>query len=221
MRRTVKLISPNSAVNYNSFLELQSSILRSKLVSNGEGKDFVLLMEHDGPVFTGGRRLKGFLEGSHDLKAAGATVFETSRGGLLTWHGPGQLCMYPILDLKRYRPSMHWYVERLEGILIRVCREFDVEARGGDDRCSEVGVWTGERRKLGFIGIQNNQWITSFGLSLNVSNDLKWFDMIEPCGFTDITVTSLEKECGTKVPIDTVKAEMTEAFSETFNVDLY
>lgn len=211
--RLVRLIKPPSPIAYADFLGLQERLVHGKL--NGfDPVDYLLVMEHSHPVFTGGRRSKGTVP-----EVPGAQVFETGRGGQLTWHGPGQLCLYPILDLTHHGRSLHRYVGQLEAILMRTCSEFGVATSRGVDRCNEVGVWTVDRCKIGFIGIRNTRWITSFGLSLNVSNDLSWFDHIVPCGLEGIQVTSLQREIGCPVALEQVKHSLVTSFMHIFNTE--
>jgi len=225
MQQAVKLIFPNSPVNYRAFLALQERFVQHKLKNYDNQQrarsDYLLLMEHDRSTVTGGRRSKGFtLSDGPRLKVLGADSYETGRGGLITWHGPGQLCLYPILDLRQHTQNMHWYIERLENILIRACADHCVEAYRGNDRCSEVGVWTGTTQKIGFVGIRNSKWITSFGVSLNVSNNLKWFDEILPCGLEGVQVTNMQAESQKVIHLDAVKQSLLNAFKKEFNVEL-
>lgn len=137
------------------------------------------------------------------------------RGGKVTWHGPGQISIYPLINLKNFKPSLHWYAERLEAVLIRACGSVGVKA-SRRNRTEEVGVWT-EDAKIGFVGMRNRGWRTSFGASLNVCNDLSWFDHIVPCGLEDVQITSLSRELGKRVDIEQVKGALIEAFEIEFN----
>src|SRR5690606_28797616 len=134
----------------------------------------------------------------------GIDVFETGRGGGVTYHGPGQLVGYPILDLKPDRCDLHRYVRDLEEALIRTLAAFDIRAGRKEGL---TGVWVGDG-KIAAIGVRvSSGWITSHGFALNVNTDLSFFGSIVPCGITDYGVTSIEREAGKRVPFETVMDE--------------
>jgi lipoyl(octanoyl) transferase len=176
----------------------------------------LLLVEHDPPVITVSRR-----KGARDhlvateamLKGAGVTVSETDRGGDITYHGPGQLVAYPILDLNALGLNLHAYMRFLEQIAIDVCARFGVPA-GRDD--SATGVWvggSGAEAKICAIGVRVRKWITMHGLALNVTTNLDHFGLIVPCGLVGRPVTSLERELGDACPsMADVKSVMVGAF---------
>ena len=150
---------------------------------------------------------------------------QTGRGGQWTWHGPGQLVLYPILNLQNHTKSMKAYVCQLEETLIEACRALGIEAERGESS-GEIGIWVkGSKRKIGFIGIQNNRWITSHGISLNVCNETHWFDHIVPCGIPNLQVTSVKDEllppfigdCG--LLVENAQMALLNAFSKVFQVD--
>jgi lipoate-protein ligase B len=175
---------------YREVLALQRSLRLGRLdgtVSN----DILLMVEHD-PVYTLGR-------GTHQeslplsidqLRDRGADVVEIERGGDVTWHGPGQLVGYPILDLSRHREDLHWYLRTLEQVLIEALNAMQVRA---ERRSGKTGVWTAGR-KIASIGVHVKQWVTLHGFALNVQPDLDWFTMIVPCGIHGVEMTSLRRE---------------------------
>jgi len=149
--------------------------------------DVLLLLEHP-PVVTLGRNSHA----ANLLHASGVDVFEVERGGDVTFHGPGQLVGYPILDLHAYKQDLHWYLRTLEQALIEALRLLDIPAERNP---GYTGVWTGGR-KIASIGIHVKQWVTWHGFALNVTTDLAHFDRIVPCGIQDVVMTSVEKEQG-------------------------
>jgi lipoyl(octanoyl) transferase len=150
------------------------------------------------------------------LEARGVALFETGRGGDVTYHGPGQLVGYPILDLEPDRCDVHRYVRDLEETLIRLAAAFGVEAGRVEGL---TGVWVGHE-KLAAIGVRISRWITSHGFAFNVSTDLSHFDLIVPCGITDKGVTSLERLLGRRVPIDEVEIAAVRAFCDVFGAEV-
>ena len=171
---------------------------------DGEGPvGRVLFVEHDPPVITVTRRPEArshLLAGEERLEALGVQVVETDRGGDITYHGPGQLVVYPIVDLRRLGWSLHRYMRELEGAAIDACASFGVE--GARDE-GATGVWVGEgasARKVCAMGVRVRRWVTMHGLALNVRTDLSHFELIVPCGLAGRAVTSLEKELGEGAP---------------------
>lgn len=166
----------------------------------GAVPDLLLLGEHL-PVITLGRnaRHEHLRFSDEELARRGVELYETDRGGDVTYHGPGQLVGYPILDLGGLRKDVVWYVRSLEEVLIRAAREFGVEAARkaapAGKRQFYTGVWAGEE-KLAAIGVHISRWVTSHGFALNVTTDLSSFDLIVPCGIPDKGVTSLERLAG-------------------------
>src|SRR5207248_10983224 len=142
------------------------------------------------PVVTLGRRARaGHVLEPHDLP-----VFEVERGGDVTFHGPGQLVGYPILDLGGYRRDLHWYLRTLEQALIDALARLDIHA---ERKPGYTGVWTSRgTRKIASIGVHVKQWVTSHGFALNVTTDLSQFDRIVPCGIAGVVMTSVERETG-------------------------
>ena len=149
--------------------------------------DVLLLLEHP-PVVTLGRNSHA----AHLLQPAGIDVFEVERGGDVTFHGPGQLVGYPILDLRAYKQDLHWYLRTLEQALLEALGMLDIPAERNP---GFTGVWT-RGRKIASIGIHVKQWVTWHGFALNVTTDLTHFDRIVPCGIPGVQMTSVERETG-------------------------
>ena len=175
---------------YAEVLELQRSLCRQRIA--GEvADDILLLVEHE-PVVTLGRgaRTASLPLTTSELERRGVAVFEVERGGDVTFHGPGQLVGYPIIDLNRHKQDLHWYLRRLEQGLISGLATLGVEAGVNPGL---TGVWT-RGRKLASIGIHVKQWVTFHGFALNVHTDLSYFDLIVPCGIKDVVMTSVCRE---------------------------
>ncbi|RKO92051.1 hypothetical protein BDK51DRAFT_14997, partial [Blyttiomyces helicus] len=149
----------------------------------------ILTLEHP-PTFTAGRRIRGTVDDEGQrLARVGAEYFETQRGGQTTFHGPGQLVVYPILDLRTFQLGVRDYVDLLQSVAIESCAAFGITA----GLRPETGVWIGDA-KIAAVGIQVRHHITSHGFALNCNTDLTWFDHIVPCGLPDRTVTSISQE---------------------------
>lgn len=201
-------------VSYADGLELQKQLVEQR--RRGEIPDQLLLLEHP-PVITLG--VKSRNDRSHviateeTLEAEGVEVFETGRGGDVTYHGPGQLVGYPILDLKPDRCDVHKYVRDLEEVMIRTAAAFGVTA----GRIPGLtGAWVGQE-KLAAIGVRIARWVTSHGFAFNVNTSLQHFDFIVPCGITDRGVTSLERLLGRPVPMAEVETAIENAFRDVFS----
>ncbi|XP_007909649.1 putative lipoyltransferase 2, mitochondrial [Callorhinchus milii] len=175
----------------------------------------LLLCEHP-PVFTVGiRRAPYPAQDEERLRALGAEFHRTDRGGLITFHGPGQLVCYPVLDLRGFRKSLRWYVGELEATAMQVCHMFGISA----ETSADTGVWVGDN-KICAIGIHCGRYITSHGLALNCNVDLGWFSHITPCGITGKGVTSLSRELGRAVSVTEAVPPLLQAFAERFNCTL-
>jgi len=175
---------------YAQVLELQRDLRRRRI--EGElGEDVLLLVEHP-PVITLGRgtRPSSLPIARAELERRGVEVFEIERGGDVTFHGPGQLVGYPILDLHGHRQDLHWYLRGLEDVLIQALGQLGIEA---DRNPGLTGVWTAGR-KIASIGIHVKQWVTLHGFALNVTTDLDPFDLIVPCGIRQVVMTSVAAE---------------------------
>ncbi len=198
-------------VPYAEALALQEEQVR--LRQRGEAPDTLFLLEHD-PVFTLGRsaRAENILLTEDALRARGFEVFETGRGGDVTYHGPGQVVAYPILELPPGRRDVHRYVRDLEEVMLRLCADYGVVA---GRIAGLTGAWVGEQ-KIGAIGVRIARWVTSHGLAFNVGTDLSAFELIVPCGIQDKAVTSLERLLGRNVPVEDVTGRMAFHFSAVF-----
>jgi lipoyl(octanoyl) transferase len=203
--------------SYSGVLDLQRSLAGSRISGQLED-DLLLLVEHE-PVVTLGRgaRPQSLPLSSSDLARKGVEVFEVERGGDVTFHGPGQLVGYPILDLRAHREDLHWYLRSLERALMAAMDTLGIEANINPGL---TGVWT-RGRKIASIGIHVKQWITYHGFALNVSTDLSYFDLIVPCGIPDVVMTSVAMESGrtdTSLWTDT-RRSVVDAFSQVFRLE--
>lgn len=178
--------------------------------------DLLLLLQHP-PVITLGARPEAsrahIVASPERLAALGVEVHETGRGGDVTYHGPGQIVGYPILDLKPDRCDVHRYVRDVEEVMIRVCAEYGVRA---GRIAGLTGAWVGAE-KIGAIGIRISRWITSHGFAFNVTTDLDHFRLIVPCGIADRGVTSLERLTGRVVPMEGVEDAFVKHFADVFD----
>lgn len=154
-------------------------------------QDVLLLVEHP-PVITLGRSTKpgNLLATEELLTARGVELFEVERGGDVTFHGPGQIVGYPIVDLTEHRQDLHWYLRQLEEVMIQAVAPFGVVAGRVPGK---TGIWTRDR-KLASIGVHARQWVTWHGFALNVTTDLSYFDLMVPCGLPGVDMTSVERE---------------------------
>ena len=215
-------------VRYADALELQRDVARRR-ISGEIDQDVLLLLEHP-PVVTLGRTAKGAnLIASPELLAAqGVELFEVERGGDITFHGPGQLVGYPIVDLKRHRKDLHWYLRSVEQSLIDGVASLGIAA---GRVASYTGVWvnvrdaaappaTTEPRKLASIGVHARDWVTWHGFALNVNTDLRYFDLMIPCGISGVTMTSVARELdGGSVDMQTVARAVATAFARLFTLE--
>jgi len=204
-------------VEYGEALGLQRTLVEAR--RSGKIGDTLLLLEHP-PVITLGARSRGartnVVASGDALQAAGVAVHETGRGGDVTYHGPGQLVGYPILDLRPDRQDVHQYVRDLEEVLIRAIARFGVE---GVRVPGLSGVWVGaegREAKVAAIGVRVSRWITSHGFALNVTTDLTHFQLIVPCGIADRGVTSLEHLTGHAVPLADAEDAIVDAMRQVF-----
>ena len=190
--------------------------------------DVLLLCEHP-PVITQGRNGKRehLLVSEHLLRQRNVEFFETSRGGDITFHGPGQLVGYPILNLAAIRRDVVWYVRMLEEMMIHTTAEFGINATREPGK---TGVWVetvhpqapslATSEKLGAIGVHLSRWVTSHGFAYNVSTDLRYFDLIVPCGIVGRKATSLEKLLGRAVSLREVMPGISKHFGKTFGLEM-
>jgi len=210
---------------YHSTLELQQTLAQRLKHEQGAAEggmtsakaaedNKLLLVEHDPPVYTVGRQHceDDFLVPIHELQQRGCHAFKTGRGGAVTWHGPGQLVGYPILNLSHFNPSVRWYVHALEEVLVRTLSQFGLKSH----TTSDVGVWIDGQRKIAAIGVAVSRWVTMHGFALNVCPDLSYYDAIIPCRIRDKEVTSMAKELGRDVTVEQVTPVLLDSFSHVF-----
>jgi len=191
-------------MSYNSAWDIQKEY--HKKVVSGKEPDTLIIVEHE-PVYTLGKNAND----NHLLQSASEEiqVFRIERGGDITFHGPGQIVVYPILDLNRFVKSVSWYMRTLEKIIIDTLSDFEIKAELKDGL---TGVWVGDE-KIGAQGVRISRWVTMHGLALNVNTDLRYFDGIIPCGIFDYGVTSMEKLMGSKQDINKVKNTVIKYFN--------
>ena len=204
-------------IGYLEAHQLQLALVEK--VHSGQGSNTMLMVEHP-HVYTKGRlsRESDVLLPEEELAAKGIPVYETDRGGQVTYHGPGQLVGYPILDLKPDRKDAHRYLRDLESVLVHTLGEMGIQGESVPDL---TGVWV-DGRKIAAIGVRiSSGWITSHGFALNVSNDLSFFETIVPCGIQDVSVTSVSQELGRPVGVPDILAIVSRAFSEVFGRSIY
>jgi lipoyl(octanoyl) transferase len=199
-------------VPYEEGLVLQSELVRQRRA--GEIPDTLLLLQHPHVITLGsGTHPENILIGPEERASRGIELFTSGRGGDVTYHGPGQLVGYPILDLKPDRCDLHRYLRGIEEVLIEVLADFELNARRVEGL---TGVWVGDR-KLAAIGVRvSSGWITSHGFALNVNTDLSYFGTIVPCGIRDQGVGSIAGELGREVEMDAVAECVVKRFGERF-----
>jgi lipoyl(octanoyl) transferase len=203
-------------VPYAEGLELQADLVRQRRA--GEIEDTLLLLQHPHVITLGsGAHEENILLTADERAARGIELYPAGRGGDVTYHGPGQLVGYPIIDLKPDRADLHRYLRDLEEVLIRALGDFGLE---GGRREGMTGVWV-QDRKLAAIGVRvSSGWITSHGFALNVHTDLTYFDSIIPCGISDYGVGSIAAELRRPVSIAEVTAPVVARFAEVFGREI-
>ncbi|MEO5588589.1 MAG: lipoyl(octanoyl) transferase LipB, partial [Gemmatimonadaceae bacterium] len=206
-------------MGYQEALEFQRSVARSRITGDIP-QDVLLLVEHQ-PVLTLGRLTKGknLISSPEFLATKGIEVFEVERGGDVTFHGPGQLVGYPIIDLKRHRRDLHWYLRAVEEAIIVALADFGI---CGERSTGFTGVWT-NGRKIASIGVHARDWVTWHGFALNVATDLTYFDLIVPCGIDGVEMTSVQKEIslrdgGEPPSIEEVENAAAKSFARIFDL---
>ena len=192
---------------YKQVWNLQKK-LQNKLI-DGVKRDCLILVEHE-PVYTLGKNA----DPNHLLQSRDKSinVYNIERGGDTTFHGPGQLVVYPILNLAHYKKSISWYMRSLEQLIINVLEKFEIK---GNRVKGYTGVWVGDK-KIAAQGVRLSRWVTMHGFSINVNTDLSFYDGIIPCGIFDHGVTSIEKELNTAHEMDEVKLLVVDSFKEIF-----
>jgi lipoate-protein ligase B len=205
---------PLGRVPYAEALELQRNLARDR-ISGAIPQDVLLLLEHH-PVVTLGRSSKDkhLLASAEFLATQGVELFEVERGGDVTFHGPGQLVGYPIIDLRRHKQDLHWYLRQLEHALIQTLGIYGIP---GERSSGFTGVWT-RGKKIASIGVHARDWVTWHGFALNVTTDLSYFDLIVPCGISGVVMTSMARELGTTPNAEDVMEKVTGAFGTAFDL---
>ncbi|MBQ1957696.1 MAG: lipoyl(octanoyl) transferase LipB [Alistipes sp.] len=217
-------------MGYSECWDLQLSLFERMLSWKREGKaqsqenaGELLLVEHD-HVYTLGKsgKQQNMLISEEYLRQIGAEFFHIDRGGDITYHGPGQIVGYPILDLEQVGISLRDYIDSIEESIIGVCGQWGIEA---GRIAGASGVWiepdSPRARKICAIGVRASRYVTMHGFAMNVKTDLKYFNHINPCGFVDRGVTSLEKELGHEVDFEMVKSQIVKHLSEKLKIEIY
>ncbi len=195
--------------------------VRNAGVLVGRPRQYLLLCEHP-PVYTLGKSGNegNMLVTEEFLKSRGASLYRIERGGDVTFHGPGQLVGYPILDLEVEGIGLREYIYSLEQSIIDTVADYGIS---GTRVAGAAGVWLTDKnrlRKICAIGVKSTRYVTMHGFALNANTDLEWFGLINPCGFTDRGVTSIEKETGTPVDMDALKTLYAEKFMKNFDIKI-
>ena len=184
--------------------------------------NYLLFVEHP-PVFTLGKsgKIEHLLLGEQQLAEKGISFYKSNRGGDITYHGPGQIVGYPILDLDHFFTDIHRYLRTLEEVIILTLADYDLKATRSE---GETGVWldvgTPFARKICAMGVRASRWVTMHGFALNINTHLPHFEYIIPCGIQGKGVTSLEKELGRKVPLEEVQEKLVQHFQSQFEAEL-
>ena len=203
-------------MDYAAGVRMQRDLLQRCIASGGR-EGFLMLLEHP-PVVTVGRSgaAEEVLAARETLRERGVALVETNRGGRVTFHGPGQLVGYPIIDLKCRERDLHRYVSELEEMLIDTLADFGIRAARDS---SHRGVWVAEEEIVA-IGLRVKKWVTMHGFALNVNTDLAPFSLINPCGFSDRGATSMAALLSREVPLRTVTEKLLARFSQVFEAQL-
>ena len=202
-------------MEYAEALALQRAAARARIAGLLH-EDLLLLVEHP-PVVTLGRtaKAKHLTSSAEFLAFRGVQLFEVERGGDVTFHGPGQLVGYPIIDLKRHTRDLHWYLRQVEKALMLGLGEHGIPA---ERSTGYTGVWT-HGRKIASIGVHARDWVTWHGFALNVNTDLSYFDLIVPCGIAGVDMTSMRRQLGVSfIEMSVVESTIAEAFARVFDL---
>ena len=231
MKNRQVLLRDLGHLDFKKSWDLQEDLLRKTLQIKSQNRDrehpeetpnHFLWVEHP-HVYTLGRNgnPENLLVSETTLQKRGAQFYKINRGGDITYHGPGQLVGYPILDLDNFFSDIHKYLRFLEEVIIRTLAEFSLK---GVRSPGETGVWldvgTPEARKICAMGIRASRWVTMHGFALNVNADLSYFDLMIPCGIRNKGVTSMQKELGQELSLEEVKRTVEKHFEEIFEADL-
>jgi lipoyl(octanoyl) transferase len=204
---------------YGRASRLQHQVVEAR--KNGAIPDVLLLCEHPHVITLGRNGKREHLRASdHVLDQMNVEFSVTDRGGDITYHGPGQVVGYPIMNLAEHRRDVRWFVEQLEEVMIRATADFGVAAKR---IAGKHGIWVETQRgeeKIAALGVHLSRWVTSHGFAYNVSTDLRYFDLIVPCGIVNKRATSLERVLGRAVSFAEVRAHLVERFAEVFSREL-
>ena len=222
-------------MDYKAAWDYQETLLKENLAIKKDGvaalssndqqstRSYLLFVEHP-PVYTLGKsgKMEHVLIGEEERKARGIEFYHTNRGGDITFHGPGQIVGYPVLDLENFYTDIGRYLRELEEVIILTLAEYDIQS--GRSK-GETGVWInadvkGQERKICAMGVRCSRWITMHGFALNVNTDLLYFNHIVPCGIQNKKVTSIKEELGREVSLDAVKEKLKRSFEKVFGVAL-
>jgi lipoyl(octanoyl) transferase len=184
---------------------------------SGDIADVLLILEHP-PTFTVSKKadMVNIRVDEKTLKKRNVPIFSTDRGGSITFHGPGQIVGYPIMELSQRGKDIHQYIRNLEQVIMETLTAYSVDSRRDDEH---IGVWVGSE-KIAAIGVRVKKWVTKHGFAVNVNTDLSYFDMIQPCGIMDKGVTSLHKILNRNVNIKEAVGFLIDKFSTVFNVSI-
>jgi lipoate-protein ligase B len=203
-------------VDYKSTWDLQTQFLNKRI--KNEVRDTLILLEHPHTYTLGKVADKGNLTANEDqLNSLGISVYEIDRGGDITYHGPGQIVGYPIINLSDWKEDTHYYLRSLEEVIMNVCNDYGLSTQRNE---KYTGVWINDK-KIAAIGIKVSRWVTMHGFAFNVNTDLNYFGGIIPCGIRDKEVTSLSKELGRNIEIEEVKSKLVDNFKNIFNYNSY
>ena len=202
-------------VEYGEAWEIQKALLDARV--SGKIEDCVVLLQHP-PTFTYGRRYKegNLIANKEYYENLGFAVYKTDRGGLATYHGPGQLVGYPIIKISSYTKDYYQYLRMLEDVMIRTQIDFGIAARRNE---GYTGVWV-DNAKIGFIGVRMSFGYAMHGFSLNVNNDVSPFNHITPCGIQGVRITSVQELLNTSVNMQEVYAKLANHFSDVFQIQM-
>ncbi|MCF6147647.1 MAG: lipoyl(octanoyl) transferase LipB [Candidatus Kuenenia sp.] len=209
------LIFQADMVEYGEAWELQKTLL--ELRSTGKIEDCLILLQHP-PTFTYGRRYKesNLISNKNFYEDMGISVYKTDRGGLATYHGPGQIVGYPIINMRSYTNDFYEYLRMLEEVMIKVLLDYGISAKRKKEY---TGVWAGNA-KIGFIGVRIALGYTMHGFSLNINNDVSPFEYITPCGIDRLKVSSLQKLLNTPVNLQEIYQKITTYYSTIFQTEM-
>jgi lipoyl(octanoyl) transferase len=212
-RRPVIWSTRMGLVPYPEALALQKRLEAAR--HDGRVPDVLLLLEHP-PTYTRGRRsTEAELPMGEDwYRAQGIEIFDTDRGGRLTYHGPGQIVGYPVMSLRPYGDDIHDYIRRMESVVVSVLASYGIEAGTIEGL---TGVWTAERRKIGSIGIHVSRGVTTHGFAVNVNNDLQPFEWIVPCGIDHCQMPSIARELRTEQDMDELADRICAEFGRVYD----